>query len=56
MYQEGDWAKEDTESTKTLLRKFPVSGNEDMDNSVQEAFESSVRGAIIKMAFQIQAV
>ena len=48
--------KKDTESTKTLLRKFPVSGNSQVDNLDKEAFEFSIRRAVIKTALQIQAV
>lgn len=46
----------DTESTKTLLWKFPVSGNGKVNNTDKQGFEFSVRKAVIKTAFQIQAV
>ena len=46
----------DTESTKTFLRKFPVSGNGKVSKTDTEGFEFSVRKAVIKIAFQIQAV
>ena len=46
----------DNESTKTLLWKFPVSGNGKVNNTEKEGFEFSIRKAVIKTAFQIQAV
>ena len=38
----------DTESTKTLLWKFPVSGNGKVNNTDKQGFEFSVRKAVKK--------